>query len=196
MKPKRLVLASSSRYRKELLSRLQLSFEVDVPDIDESRLCDESPGALVERLAREKARAVARRQTGALVIGSDQMAVLGDDVLGKPGDFETNVAQLRRLSGKSVRFLIGVCLLDTDSGREQADVVPFDVVFRRLSEPQIDAYVRREQPYDCAGGFRSEGLGIGLFDSMSGDPTALVGLPLIRLVAMLAKEGLDVLLAP
>ena len=188
-----LILASSSRYRRALLERLGLTFEVAVPGVDESRLPGEAPVALVGRLAEQKARAVASQFDDALIIGSDQLAVLGDDVLGKPGNFDTNVATLSRLSGRAVQFLIGLCLLNSGLGRCQCDVVEFNVVFRELSTRQIEAYVQREQPYECAGGFRSEGLGIALFESMSGDPTALIGLPLIRLVQMLRVEGIDVL---
>ena len=188
-----LILASSSRYRRALLERLGLTFEVAVPGVDESRLPGEAPAALVGRLAEQKARAVASQFDDALIIGSDQLAVLGDDVLGKPGNFDTNVATLSRLSGRAVQFLIGLCLLNSGLGRCQRDVVEFNVVFRELSTRQIEAYVQREQPYECAGGFRSEGLGIALFESMSGDPTALIGLPLIRLVQMLRVEGIDVL---
>ena len=190
----RLVLASSSRYRKALLERLHLEFEVDVPNIDESRCADESPTDLVRRLARDKARTVADRHDSALIVGSDQVAVLGDDVLGKPGNFDKNVNQLSKLASREVRFLIGLCLINSETGHEQLDVVPFDVEFKPLTRDQIESYVSREQPYDCAGGFRSEGLGIALFNSMSGDPTALVGLPLIALVKMLEFEGVDVLL--
>lgn len=190
----RLVLASSSRYRKALLERLHLEFEVDVPNIDESRCAHESPTDLVRRLARDKARTVADRHDSALIVGSDQVAVLGDDVLGKPENFDKNVNQLSKLAGHKVRFLIGLCLINSETGHEQLEVVPFDVEFKPLTRDQIKSYVSREQPYDCAGGFRSEGLGIALFNSMSGDPTALVGLPLIALVKMLEFEGLDVLL--
>ena len=189
----KLLLASSSRYRKTLLDRLQLDFETDVPDVDESRLAGESPTALVQRLAHDKAHAVSKRHAESLIIGSDQVAIVGDSVLGKPGNFDNNVEQLTRLSGRAVQFLTGLCLLNSKNGEEQLDVVEFDVVFRALSRAQIEAYVRREKPFDCAGGFRSEGLGISLFESMRGDPTALIGLPLIRLVKMLDGQGVDVL---
>jgi len=189
----KLLLASSSRYRKTLLDRLQLDFETDVPDVDESRLAGESPTALVRRLAHDKAHAVSKRHAESLIIGSDQVAIVGDSVLGKPGNFDNNVEQLSRLSGRAVQFLTGLCLLNSENGEEQLDVVEFDVVFRALSRAQIEVYVRREKPFDCAGGFRSEGLGISLFESMRGDPTALIGLPLIRLVKMLDGQGVDVL---
>jgi septum formation protein len=189
----KLLLASSSRYRKTLLDRLQLDFETDVPDVDESRLAGESPTALVQRLAHDKAHAVSKRHAESLIIGSDQVAIVGDSVLGKPGNFDNNVEQLTQLSGRAVQFLTGLCLLNSKNGEEQLDVVEFDVVFRALSRAQIEAYVCREKPFDCAGGFRSEGLGISLFESMRGDPTALIGLPLIRLVKMLDGQGVDVL---
>ena len=190
----RVVLASSSPYRRELLGRLRLDFEVDVPAVDETRLADETPAALVQRLARDKAAVVASRQPDALVIGCDQVATMGDEALGKPGSFERNVEQLLQLSGQTVQFLVGLCVINTCNGSEQLEVVPFDIGFRSLSRAQIEAYVRREQPLDCAAGVRSEGLGIALFEHMSGDPSALIGLPLVRLVTMLANEGLDVLL--
>jgi septum formation protein len=186
-----IVLASTSPFRRELLSRLALPFECTAPDIDESRRPHEAPLELVRRLSEAKARAGAPDfQT--LVIGSDQVATVGDDVLGKPGTHENAVAQLRRLSGRSVTFLTGLCLLNTATNESQGDVIPFRVHFRTLSEEQIERYLRHEQPYNCAGSFKSEGLGITLFRRMEGDdPTALVGLPLIRLTDMLKKAGVS-----
>lgn len=149
---------------------------------------------LVRRLAEAKARAGAAQAGRALVIGSDQVAVVGDEVLGKPGSAERACAQLARLSGQRVVFLTGLCLFNSAEDRTQLEVVPFSVVFRHLSSTQIQDYVRREQPFNCAGSFKSEGLGIALFERMEGDdPTALIGLPLIRLVGMLEAEGLAVL---
>jgi len=190
----RLVLASTSPYRKALLERLQLAFETARPEVDETRLADESAEALVARLAEAKARAVAQGRDDALVIGSDQVAVLDGDILGKPGGHEQAVAQLMRASGKAVRFLTGLCLVNAATGKAQLEVVPFEVTFRTLTPEQIEHYLRREQPYNCAGSFKSEGLGIALFERLQGDdPNTLIGLPLIRLTRMLEREGLAVL---
>ena len=189
-----LVLASSSPYRRDLLERLSLSFIVDSPDIDESSRPAETADTFVERLSIEKAQSVGVRHPDSLVIGSDQVVVMGKDILGKPGDFATNVVQLGRAAGRRVEFRTGLCLLNTRTGRIQSEVVKFAVTFRELEAQQIEAYVSKEQPFDCAGGFKSEGLGVALFEAMHGqDPTALVGLPLIGLVMMLANEGVDVL---
>lgn len=192
---KPLILASTSPYRRELLRRLGIAFDVCSPDVDESRLPGESPLDMVRRLSEAKARAGAALQAGAaLVIGSDQVAVVGDEVLGKPGTVERACAQLARLSGQRVTFLTGLCLYNSAEQRLQVEVIPFTVVFRVLSAPQIENYVRREQPLNCAGSFKSEGLGVALFERMEGDdPTALIGLPLIRLVSMLAAEGIAIL---
>jgi septum formation protein len=193
----RIILASTSVYRQQLLTRLGLSFEVRAPGVDESLRPNESAVAYVSRLAEEKARSAAVGLRGALVVGGDQVAVLDDDILGKPGNAEANRRQLQRSAGKRVQFHTGLCLFSTDSGRAQVEVVPFAVQFRALTVEQIAAYVEREQAFDCAGGFRCEGLGSALFESMEGtDPTALVGLPLLSLTSMLAREGVDVLLQP
>lgn len=185
-----LILASTSTYRAQLLGRLGLPFTAVPPKVDETRLPGERPGLLCYRLAEAKARAVAGHHPAALIIGSDQVAVLGDRILTKPGSHVQAVEQLSTLSGHRVTFLTGLCLLNARSGRTQVDVVPYSVVFRELSPAAIDAYLRRDQPYRCAGSFKSEGLGIALFERMEGDdPTALIGLPLIRLVDMLAEEG-------
>lgn len=193
----RIVLASTSRYRGALLERLGLAFEVVAPGVDETPRPGEAPAALAARLAAEKARSVAAGQSDALVIGADQIAVLEGEILGKPGGAKANRRQLERASGRRVEFFTGLALVDARSGREHVDVVPYAVQFRALSPAQIDAYVRRERAYDCAGGFRCEGLGIALFERLEGpDPSALVGLPLVRLVGMLAEEGVDVLLDP
>lgn len=186
-----LVLASSSPYRKQLLERLGLAFSTVSPDIDETALPGETPDALVERLAEQKARAVGELHQG-LIIGSDQVATIDDDILGKPGNHEQAVAQLTRLSGNRVTFHTGLCLLDTAHHEAQLDVVPFTVQFRELSAAQIERYLHAEQPYNCAGSFKSEGLGITLFEKMLGDdPTALVGLPLVKLTEMLSRAGID-----
>ncbi len=187
----RIVLASSSRYRRELLQRLGIPFETLSPEVDETRRQDERARHLVQRLSEAKALAGGRQNNTALVIGSDQVAVIDGEILGKSGSHERAKSQLRRLSGQRVTFLTGLCLLDAASGNLQSDVVPFHVVFRKLNDDQIERYLRYEQPYDCAGSFRSEGQGIALFERMEGeDPTALIGLPLIRLTKMLAEAGI------
>lgn len=190
----KLVLGSTSPFRKTLMEKLQLAFETDKPEIDESRKPDETPYQLVERLACEKARAVAARHPGSLIIGSDQVAVNDGTILGKPGNHETAMAQLRSASGKAVTFLTGLCLLNSDSGNEQVIVEPFTVQFRELSDEQIDNYLHAEQPYNCAGSFKSEAMGIALFEKLEGDdPNSLIGLPLIQLIRMLEKEGVRVI---
>jgi len=184
-----IVLASTSPFRKELLQRLGIDFETAAPDIDESALADETPEALVARLAVAKAQTIGQSHQG-LIIGSDQVATTGSDILGKPGTHENAVEQLRKLSGKLVTFYTGLCLLNSATGETQIDVIPFRVQFRELDEQQIERYLRADQPYNCAGSFKSEGLGITLFARMEGnDPTALIGLPLIRLTGMLAQAG-------
>ncbi len=189
-----LVLASTSPFRRELLQRFGIAFDTASPDVDETRHAAEPPEALVRRLAEAKARAVATAYPAHLIIGSDQVAVLDGNVLGKPGDHTNAVAQLRAASGKRVTFLTGLCLYNSAADRAQVDVVPFAVEFRTLSEAQVESYLRREQPYNCAGSFKSEGLGVTLFRGMHGDdPTALIGLPLIRLVDMLDQEGFQIL---
>lgn len=187
-----LILASTSRYRAALLERLGLPFATVAPEVDETPRPGEAPQDLVRRLAIAKARAGAQRCPGALVIGSDQLAALDDEVLGKPGTEARAREQLARLSGRSVTFLTGLCLLD--SQQEQVEVVETPVRFRTLTEQQIADYVAREQPLDCAGAFKSEGLGIALFEALGGsDPNALIGLPLIALTTMLMNAGSPVL---
>lgn len=189
-----LVLASTSAYRKELLTRLDLPFTTAAPEVDETPLPDETPPQLVRRLAELKARAVAARYPGALIIGSDQVAVIDGQILGKPGHHERAVAQLRLASGKRLDFFTGLCLLNTASSSLRVEVVSFGVVFRRLSDQQIENYLRREQPYHCAGSFKSEALGIALCERFDGeDPSALIGLPLIGLVRMLEQENMPVI---
>ena len=193
----RLILGSSSASRRKLLERLSIPFSVVPPGIDESRLAGESPEALVSRLSEEKARAVGARVGTGLVIGSDQVALLGDTVLGKPGDHANNVAQLTMASGRWLEFRTGIAVLDAASGRIGIDVIPFAVKLKPLTAGDVEAYVSRERAYDCAGGFRAERLGCALFELMRGDdPTALMGLPMIRLCEMLRAGGLDVLHAP
>ncbi|MDH3971127.1 MAG: Maf family nucleotide pyrophosphatase [Gammaproteobacteria bacterium] len=184
-----IVLASTSPYRKELLQRMGIDFKTVAPDVDESSLPGESPENLVKRLAEAKARVIGKT-CEALIIGSDQVAVSGDEILGKPGSHENALVQLRKLSGKLVTFQTGLCLLNSTSNEMQVDTVPFRVQFRKLDEQQIERYLRADQPYNCAGSFKSEGLGITLFERMDGDdPTALIGLPLIRLTSMLMQAG-------
>jgi MAF protein len=190
MSTRRLVLASTSPFRRELLARLGLPFEVAAPDVDESRRAGESPEALVLRLSEAKARAVAARFADALVVGSDQVAVVDDEVLGKPGTRERAIAQLSRAAGRRVSFLTGLSLVDATSGRSHTLCERFNVHFRPLGAEQIARYVDREQPFNCAGSFKSEGYGITLFERLEGDdPSTLVGLPLIRLVELLGREG-------
>ncbi len=195
MAPPELVLASGSPYRKALLQRLELPFSVQVPAVQECRLAGESPAAMALRLAEEKARAVAATRSQGLIVASDQVAALDQEVLDKPGDFERARAQLLRAAGRKLCFHTALCLLEAGSGRRHLDLVPFEVTFRELSVMEIEHYLRRERPYDCAGAFKSEGLGIALVARMHGnDPTALIGLPLIRLCEMLREEGVNVLL--
>ncbi len=187
----RLVLASTSPFRQSLLARLGLPFDTTSPQIDESRLAGEDPLAMVQRLSSLKARSAASAFPDRLVIGSDQVACVDGRILGKPGNRENAIAQLRYASGKSVTFLTGLCLLNSGTGREQVVCEPFTVHFRDLQAAQIERYIDREQPFGCAGSFKSEGLGIILFSRLEGeDPNALIGLPLIRLVDMLANEGI------
>ncbi len=192
-KSRQLVLASTSPYRRQLLARLGVEFEVFAPAVDETRLANEAPERMVQRLAEAKARAGSVRYPRALIIGSDQVAVCDGDVLGKPGDHASACAQLARLSGKPVSFQTGLCLYDAGADRVRATVVEFVVAFRELEPESIERYLRREQPYDCAGSFKSEGLGISLFERLSGeDPNALMGLPLIRLVTWLNEAGIPI----
>ena len=190
----KLILASSSPYRRALLERLQLEFGCDSPDIDESPLAGESVETMVVRLARLKAEMVAPRHPDALIIGSDQSAALEGEILTKSGNYDNAVGQLRRASGRRIVFQTGLCLLNTRTGHLQTACVPYTVVFKTLTDAMIEHYLEKEQPYNCAGSFRSEGLGIALFERFEGDdPNALIGLPLIRLIEMLGNEGFDVL---
>ena len=189
--PRALILGSTSRYRRELLGRLRLSFDVAAPEVDETARPGEAPRALALRLAEAKARAVAARHPQAIVVGSDQVADLAGEPLGKPGTHEKAVRQLLRMSGQTVVFHTAVAVLCQESGFAQADLAPVRVRFRTLSPGEIERYLRAEQPYDCAGSAKSEGLGIALLDAIeSDDPTALVGLPLIRVARMLRAAGM------
>ena len=196
-----LILASSSPFRQTLLSKLGLEFSVQSPDIDESRKLGESPEQLVYRLAQDKAQEVAKSQHG-LIIASDQVATLQDGlgaqdaVLGKPHTHENAIKQLSACSGNVVTFVTSLCLLNTNSGNIQTIVETYKVIFKTLKPEQIDNYLKKEQPYNCAGSFKSEGLGISLFSSLEGrDPNTLIGLPLIQLIKLLENEGIDILSA-
>jgi len=192
----KLVLASTSRYRRELLTRLGLPFEVDAPDVDETPLAGEAPDATAMRLAVAKAQAVAERHPGALVIGSDQVLMLGEDQLGKPGDFDRAFAQLQAMQGREMVFHTALALFNGATGKVQTQDVPTRVRIRPLTDAQIRRYLEKEEPYDCAGSAKSERLGIALMQTMeSADPTALIGLPLMALTDMLLAEGVDPLLA-
>lgn len=189
-----IVLGSTSRYRRALLSRLNLPFEVASPEVDETPLAGETPDALARRLALAKARAVAAHFPQAAVIGSDQVAELDGQALGKPGSHERARAQLRHMSGRSVVFHTAVAVVCLAAKFEQLDLAPVRVRFRALSDPEIEAYLHAEQPYDCAGSAKSEGLGIALLEAIDNDdPTALVGLPLIRTCRMLRAAGVRLL---
>jgi septum formation protein len=196
-RPPRLILASSSRYRRELLERLRLPYEVIVPAIDETPLPAEAPAATALRLAQAKARAVAARLDAghrALVIGSDQVATLDGAQIGKPGTHENALAQLQAMRGRDVEFHTALCLLDSSKGSVQVEDVITRVRFHSLSDAELDTYLRTEMPYDCAGSAKSEGLGIALLDAIdSDDPTALIGLPLIALTRMLRASGYPLL---
>ncbi|MBE0626718.1 MAG: septum formation inhibitor Maf [Burkholderiales bacterium] len=189
-----IVLASTSKYRRELLARLGFPFEVASPHVDETALPNEAPQDTARRLAVAKARAVAQRYPQAVVIGSDQVAVLEGKTLGKPGNHANAVQQLKAMRGKEVSFHTALCLCHAASGQAPTRVVPFHVRFRDYTDAQIERYLQREQPYDCAGSARCEGLGIALIAEMRGtDPSALIGLPLIALTEMLAAQGISVL---
>jgi MAF protein len=188
-----LVLASSSPYRRELLARLQLPFISSAPAIDESHHLNESAETLVRRLAQEKAQALASSYPQHLIIGSDQVAVLNGQIIGKPHDFARAHTQLTAASGTAVTFLTGLALLNSATNTWQVDCIPFTVHFRHLSAASISRYLTAEQPFDCAGSFKAEGLGISLFSRTEGaDATSLIGLPLIRLVDMLLSENVQI----
>ena len=190
----RLILASSSPFRRELLARLMIPFEVVIPDVDETARAGELPQALVERLAIAKAQAVAAKHPQALVIGSDQVAVHAGEIVGKPHTHERAVAQLTAASGTTVMLYTGLAVVNGATGRIQSEVVPYRVVFRTLTPEQIENYLRKEQPYHCAGSVKSEGLGVALLERFEGeDPATLIGLPLIRLIRMLEQEGMRII---
>lgn len=189
-----LILGSTSRYRHELLSRLRLPFDAVAPRVDETPLPGEQPAELARRLALEKARDVAQRHPQAVVIGSDQVADLNGQPLGKPGTHERAVEQLRRMRGQTVVFQTALAVVCEATGFEQCDMAAVSVVFRDLSDREIEHYLRTEQPYDCAGSAKSEGLGIALLERIDNDdPTALVGLPLIRTCRLIRAAGVEIL---
>ncbi|MFM5464022.1 Maf family protein [Aeromonas simiae] len=189
--PEKVILASTSRYRASLLSKLGFPFEMQAPDVDETAHAGESGADLVLRLAIAKARAVAEHHDHALVIGSDQVCVCDDRILGKPGNFDNALAQLKAAQGKSVIFYTGLCVINAATGEQHAMVEPFSVHFRALDDAALTRYLHAEEPYDCAGSFKSEGMGIALFRALEGrDPNALIGLPLIALIELLARHGL------
>jgi len=191
---KTLVLGSTSPFRKTILEKLNLPFECAKPNIDETALLNETPQALVERLAIEKAQAVANEFPNALIIGSDQVAVCDGEILGKPHNFDNGVKQLTKFSNKAVTFYTGLCVLDSENNSVKSLIEPFNVHFNPLTQTEIESYLHAEQPYNCAGSFKSEGLGICLFKKLEGDdPNTLIGLPLIKLVSLLKAQGLDVL---
>ena len=187
----RLILGSTSRYRRELLQRLHVPFDVASPDVEETPRPEETPRQLALRLALAKAHAVAKQHPSCVVIGSDQVADLGGTPLGKPGDHQRAVQQLQQMRGRTVVFQTAVAVVHLDAGFEQVDLAPVQVRFRALSDAAIEHYLRTEQPYDCAGSAKSEGLGISLLDAIhNDDPTALIGLPLIRTCHLLRAAGL------
>lgn len=190
----KLVLGSSSPFRKALLDKLHLQFETDSPDIDETPLENESIESMVKRLSQAKAQALASKHPEALIIGSDQSAALNGKVLHKPGSYEVAYEQLKEASGQTITFYTGLCLFNSKTGQSETICDPFIVKFRELTDSEIDNYLKREEPYNCAGSFKSEALGISLFESMRGDdPNTLIGLPLIQLCRMLKENGLPVI---
>jgi septum formation protein len=190
----RLVLGSSSPFRKALLEKLDLSFDCDSPDIDETPLENESPQDMVERLAKLKAQAIAVRHPQSIIIASDQCATLDGKIIGKPGDHAGAVAQLTNASGRAVTFYTSLCVYNAPTNQFEECVEPFYVYFRELSAEQIENYLNKEQPYNCAGSFKSEGLGISLFERLEGnDPNTLIGLPLIQLIKMLERFHVKVI---
>ena len=190
----KIVLGSTSPFRKALLERLCIDFVCDSPDIDETPLEDEAIEQMVVRLAIKKAQAIAHRHPDSLIIGSDQSAMLNGEKLSKPGNFDNAFRQLSRASGQKITFQTGLCLLNSTTGNIQSCCVPYTVVFKVLSARTIENYLHKEEPYNCAGSFKSEGLGIALFERFEGDdPNALIGLPLIQLVNFLNNEGFSIL---
>jgi septum formation protein len=194
MRDHTLILASSSIYRRELLTRLCIPFSIESPEVDETPLPEEAPEHTAKRLAEAKARKIGQQHQNALVIGCDQVAVLDGIQLGKPLVHDVAMNQLRMMQGRSVVFHSAICLYNSQTGNLQSAVVPYEVKFRQLDDTEIERYLRKEQPYHCAGSAKSEGLGIALIEHMRGDdPNALIGLPLITLINMLKLEGVNVI---
>lgn len=190
----RLVLGSSSPFRKALLEKLDLSFDCDSPDIDETPLEGESPKDMVARLAKLKAQAIAVRHPQSIIIASDQCATLDGKIIGKPGDHKSAVKQLQEARGRTVTFYTSLCVFNAATNQFEECIEPFYVYFRALTDSQIENYLQKEQPYNCAGSFKSEGLGISLFDRLEGnDPNTLIGLPLIQLIKMLERFHIQVI---
>jgi len=190
----KLILGSTSPFRKALLEKLHLDFECDSPDIDETSLENEAVESMVVRLAIAKAQVISKRHDDALIIGSDQSAVLNGEKLSKPGNFKNAFKQLTRASGQKILFQTGLCLLNSTTGNIQSCCVPYTVVFKELTPTMIENYLHKEEPYNCAGSFKSEALGIALFERFEGsDPNSLIGLPLIELVNFLGNEGVSIL---
>ena len=190
----KIVLGSTSPFRKALLEKLHIDFVCDSPDIDETPLDNEPVEDMVVRLAIAKAQAIADKHPDSLIIGSDQSAVLDGKKLSKPGNFENAFKQLSRASGQKITFQTGLCLLNSKTGNIQSNCVPYTVVFKQLTPTMIENYLHKEEPYNCAGSFKSEALGIALFERFEGsDPNALIGLPLIELVNFLENEGFSIL---
>ena len=190
----KIILGSTSPFRKALLERLNIAFTCVAPNIDETPLDNEAVEDMVIRLAVAKAQAISANHDNALIIGSDQSAVLDGEILSKPGNFENAFKQLTRASGKTITFQTGLCLLNTQTGNIQSSCTPYTVVFKTLTPAMIENYLHKEEPYNCAGSFKSEALGIALFERFEGDdPNALVGLPLIELVNFLGNEGYSIL---
>jgi len=186
----KIILASSSIYRKSMLERLNLGFEIAIPNIDETAKEDELPSQLVMRLSCQKAKKIGESHANALIIGSDQIACLDRQVLGKPGSRENAIRQLQRMSGQTIIFFTGLCLFNSESKESQSAIIPYEVCFRAINNDEIKRYLDMDTPYDCAGSFKSEKSGITLIKKMRGDdPTALMGLPLISLTEMLRNEG-------
>ncbi len=193
MKDYKIILASSSPYRQALLDKLQLKYTAISPDIDENALIDEKPAAQALRLAKQKARALSIQFPNHLIIGSDQVAMLGQNQLKKPGNRQNTIAQLTAASGKQVSFYTAVCVLDSSTGQYFNDLDTCIVTFKHLTKQQIESYVDLDRPFKCAGGFKSEGLGIALFEKIEGeDPNALIGLPLIKLISLLEKFNIQI----
>ncbi|BBB26203.1 Maf family protein [Amphritea japonica] len=189
-----LILASSSPFRKEILNKLNLTYKAISPDVDETPLDTEIPIDYVARLSQAKAKALQADHPTALIIGSDQTAVINGEIIGKPGDYNNAFKQLSDASGQKITFYTGLTLLNASTGMLDTDVIPFHVHFRILTPSMIEHYLKAEQPYNCAGSFKSEGLGIALFEKLEGDdPNSLIGLPLIRLIRMLEEQGINVI---